>query len=136
MSGWYRAGMAGTAHRHHHERDDRPRRSGGVTWAWVVLVFMLMVFCLGVLGGVVALAYSPLVQGLFGPAESEPPAPRDQIDDVPAPDNTISQTPDAFERRAERLVGESGEIDPDRVGEQEGAPPPIRGLDAPLEEPR
>jgi hypothetical protein len=85
-----------------------------------VLVFMLMVFCLGALGGVVALAYSPLVQGFFAPPEEEPPAPRDAIDNVPAPDNTVRETPAA--------LGGRGATDTDD-------PPSVEGLDVPAEDP-
>lgn len=112
------------------------RKRGGSSWGWVVLVLVLVVFFLGLLAGVVALAYSPLAEGLFGPAEEAPPAPQDQIDDVPAPDNTIDQTSNQFERRAERLVGESGEIDPpgDATPQDDEGTPPIPGLDAPSKE--
>lgn len=108
------------------------RDASGVTWAWVVMVFMLTFFCLIILGGLVALAYSPLVKGFFGMNE-EQPAAFDQSENVPAPDNTISRVPEDFEQRAEHLVGDA-DVRPNN-------PPAepferIPGLDTPAEEPR
>ncbi len=134
MLAWYGLLMRDPPARH--ARAHPGREPAGPTWGWVVLVFVLAVFVLGVLGGVVALAYSPLVQGLFGPATPEPAAPAGEIDDVPAPDNTVTQTDERFEREAEARMGESGEVDESEGGEQAGPPPPIEGLDTPVEDPQ
>ncbi|MDX2116151.1 MAG: hypothetical protein SFZ24_11120 [Planctomycetota bacterium] len=57
--------------------------------SWSAILFML--FVLLMLGGMVAIAYSPVVAGLFSRGQSdqppEPAAPSDSIEGVPAPDN-------------------------------------------------
>jgi len=62
-----------------------PESHGHLPWLAIIAV----VFALAVVGGVVAIAYSPVVAGLF-PEESEEigAPPRDKVEGAPAPDNT------------------------------------------------
>lgn len=61
---------------------------------WTALVFM--VFILLLMGGVVALSYSPLIDHLFRIVDPQPPQPAapvtDQSKGVPAPDNAITES--------------------------------------------
>lgn len=61
---------------------------------WTALVFM--VFILLLMGGVVALAYSPLIDHLFRVVDPQPPQPAAPVSDesqgVPAPDNPITES--------------------------------------------
>lgn len=73
---------------------DSDRQSRAVPW--MSLAFMLFVLLL--LGGVVALSYSPLIDHLFRTVHAEPvtPAPSGQTPGAPAPDNVITQPPSGF----------------------------------------
>ncbi len=63
---------------------------------WMALAFMLFVLLL--LGGIVAISYSPLIDHLFRTVSPEPVSrpPSDQAPNAPGPDNTINQAAPQF----------------------------------------
>lgn len=57
-----------------------------------------MLFVLVLIGGVVAISYSPLIDHLMKPIRPKQPPPpvTDRADGVPAPDNTITESAPRF----------------------------------------
>ena len=87
------------------------RQNVSVWFRVAILAFLLLL-----VAGVVALSFSPVAAGLFPrPGEPESP-PKDKVDGVPAPDNTITEAPgpDNTVREAPASLGgddESGDGD-------------------------
>ncbi|MEC9374676.1 MAG: hypothetical protein VYC34_12565 [Planctomycetota bacterium] len=83
------------------------RRTARASSPWDKVTVVIIVLVL--IGGAVAIAWSPLASWLLQRENSqpEPPPPSDTLSGAPGPDNSITEVPEDFDKTAGQLPSDS-----------------------------